>query len=118
MTIPSLSNTYITQSKMEYDAQQGRVDGFQAALGNAMAKDDDKALRTACAEFESYFLYMMLKEMRKSVNVKNSMFYSHTEEIFQGLLDEEYGKMMAKAGGIGLADMMYRQMKQEASAEE
>ena len=115
MEIPSLSNTYMTQTKMEYENQAGRVDGFKSALDAAMVKNDDKALKSACMEFESYFLYMMFKEMRRTIDVKNSLFYSHTEEIFQGLLDEEYGKNLAKAGGIGLADMMYRQMKPDAA---
>ena len=116
MEISALTNSYLTQSKLAIDNQQNKTDGFQAAFNAALAKEDDKALRSACAEFESYFLYVMLKEMRKTINKSDSLFYSHTEEIFQGLLDEEYGKSLAKAGGIGLADMMYRQMKLQQTA--
>ena len=116
MEISALPNSYLTQSKLAIDNQQSKTDGFQAALNAALAKEDDKALRSACAEFESYFLYVMLKEMRKTINKSDSLFYSHTEEIFQGLLDEEYGKSLAKAGGIGLADMMYKQMKLQQTA--
>jgi len=102
---------------MQLENQENKVDGFKSALDAALAREDDKALKRACAEFESYFLYIMFKEMRKTVNKTDSLFYSHTEEVFQSLLDEEYGKSLAKAGGIGLADMMYRQMKLQQEAE-
>ena len=115
MEIPALTNTYLTQSRVQLENQQNKTDGFKAALDAAISKEDDRALRSACAEFESYFLYIMLKEMRKTVNKQSNMLYSYTEEMFQGLLDEEYGKSLAKAGGIGLADMMYRQMKLQQS---
>ena len=112
MNISAFSNAYhITQSRMAIENQQSRVDGFQSALEAAIAKEDDKALKKACLEFESYFLYVMFKEMRKTINRTNDVLYSHTEELFQGLLDEEYGKSLSRAGGIGLADMMYRQMR-------
>lgn len=116
MDISALSNTYLTQSKLELETGQNRVDGFKSALEAAMAKEDDKALKAACAEFESYFIYVMFKEMRKTVNKTHDMFYSQTEELFQSLIDEEYGKSLSKAGGIGLADMMYKQMKAEQGA--
>ena len=116
MELSALTNTFMTQTKMQLESQQQRVDGFQAALDKAIEKEDDRALRSACAEFESYFLYIMMKEMRKTVDRKDSLLYSQTEDMFQQLLDEEYGKSLAKAGGIGLADMMYRQLKTEQNA--
>ena len=103
---------------MLLESEQAKTDGFKSALDAALAKEDDKALRSACAEFESYFLYIMFKEMRKTINTKDSLFHSNTEEMFQSLLDEEYGKSLAKAGGIGLADMMYRQMTLQAKTAE
>ena len=115
-SLSALSNTYLAQSKMAIENQDEKTGGFKAALDAAVAKEDDKALRTACAEFESYFLYVMFKEMRKTLNKTNDMLYSYTEEMFQGLLDEEYGKSLSKAGGIGLAEMMYNQMRLQYGA--
>ena len=115
MEISALTSTLLTQNRIEIEKQQQKTDNFKSILDAAVAKEDDKQLRAACAEFESYFLYIMLKEMRKTVNKDSNMLYSHTEEIFQSLLDEEYGKAMSKSGGIGLADMMYRQMKLQYS---
>ena len=116
MEISALSNSNLIQSRIEIEAQQNRADNFKSVLEAAIAKEDDKQLRAACAEFESYFLYVMLKEMRKTVNKSNDVLYSKTEELFQSLLDEEYGKSLSKAGGIGLADMMYRQMRQQVES--
>ncbi len=59
---------------------------------------------------EAVFLNMLLTEMRKSVP-KDSLFgNSNQDEIMKSLLDSELTKGMSKAGGIGLADMMYRQL--------
>jgi Rod binding domain-containing protein len=32
------------------------------------------------------------------------------EDIFKNLLAEEYGKTLARSGGIGIADSVYRQI--------
>ena len=40
-------------------------------------------LKNACSEFESIFMHQMLKEMRKTVDPKNSLVYGgQAEEIF------------------------------------
>ena len=36
---------------------------------------------------------------------------SQTEQIFEGMLDEEVAKNVAEGRGIGLADAMYRQLE-------
>lgn len=70
-------------------------------------------LEKACADFESYFLQMMFREMRKTAVEGGFMPKSQAENIFQDMLDEEYAKKSAKAGGVGLADTMLRQLRIE-----
>lgn len=66
-------------------------------------------LKDACSEFESIFMHQMLKEMRKTVDKKNSMVYGgQAEEIFSDMLDQERAKEMK----IGLGDMMFSQLSQ------
>ncbi len=69
-----------------------------------------KALEQASQEFEALFLQQMLGAMRSTVP-ESDLFGDRTaEKTFEHLLDEEMSKDMAKAGGIGLAEILYKQM--------
>ncbi len=70
-------------------------------------KQELAKLKNACSEFESIFMHQMLKEMRKTVDEKNSLVYGgQAEEIFSDMLDQERAKEMK----IGLGDMMFNQL--------
>ena len=99
--------------QMQTRVDEVKTEGtFQAALDSAMETEDKARLRKACVAFEGYFVQMMLKEMRKSVDSSNGLFpKGHTELIFEGMLDEEIAKSVAEGKGIGLADMMYQQLE-------
>lgn len=96
-------------------ARQKQQDDFAkvlAAEGEKLKTDkDDQKLRQTCQELESVFLEMMMKEMRNTVP-KSGLMDMRNQELFQSMLDTEVTRDMAKAGGIGLADMMYRQLSQ------
>ncbi len=89
-------------------------ESFKENLNNAIQKGDEKDLKEACLQFESYFLNMMFKSMRKTVISGEGIFKkSNAENIFQEMLDQEMTKKMANQGGIGLADMMYKQLSRD-----
>ena len=69
-----------------------------------------RALQGAAEEFESLFLQQMLQNMRNTVPESDLLGDRSAEKTFQYLLDEEMSRDMAKSGGIGLADMLYKQM--------
>ncbi|WP_346353606.1 rod-binding protein [Azotosporobacter soli] len=86
-----------------------------AAAGEKLKTDkDDVKLRQTCQELESVFINLMLTEMRKTVP-KEDMINTRNQELFQSMMDVETTRNMSKAGGIGLADMMYRQLSQPAA---
>ena len=94
--------------------EQAAGEGFKAALDAAAARNDETRLRTACEGFESYFLQTMFREMRKtSLNAGGLFAKSGAEEIFEDMLDEERAKAAAKRGGIGLADMVCKQLSKQ-----
>jgi flagellar protein FlgJ len=61
-------------------------------------------------EFESIFLSYMMKQMRKSVPDDPLMGNSTAKDIFSDMHDDEVSKDLSKAGGIGLAAMIYKQL--------
>lgn len=66
-------------------------------------------LRDAAVEFESLLIDMMMKSMRSSVP-ESGLFgdESHTR-MYQEMQDTELSKVMARQGGLGLADTIVRQ---------
>lgn len=70
----------------------------------------DPKLKAACQEMEAVFLNLLLRQMRASVPKTNLLGDSASKDTMQSLLDTEMTKNMADAGGIGIADMLYRQL--------
>lgn len=82
---------------------------FADKLKSAYSEKDDAKLREACEGFESMFLNMMLKEMRKTVP-ESEIGNSYAMEMYQEMLDDEIAKTASKGKGIGIADAMYNQL--------
>lgn len=81
-----------------------------AGLLASQGKKDPRNVEEAAREFESLFLNQLLKSMRKTVE-KSELFHGgHAEDIYTEMLDTELSKELASSGGIGLADMLIRQL--------
>ena len=93
----------------------GFADKLSLETQKAQESKDDAKLKAACKDMEAMFLNMMMTDMRKTVQ-KSKLVDSSKEEIMTSMLDAEMTKNMASAGGMGLADMLYRQLSTTASA--
>jgi Rod binding domain-containing protein len=82
-----------------------------AQLKGEAARDPSKAVRKTAEQFEAYFIQQMMKTMRDSIE-KSDLVEGGNMEMYQDLMDKEVSLSMAKRGGMGLADMMERQMNQ------
>ena len=88
------------------------VSGLQK-LRTGAKNNDDQALEAVAKQLEGVFLNMMLKSMREA----NSMFgednplNSKETEFYQGMYDQHISLTMAEGKGIGLADVIIRQMR-------
>ena len=67
-------------------------------------------VRQTAVEFEAFFLGQMLQPMFANINPEPPFGGGHAEKIWRSMLVDELGKGMAKAGGIGLADSIQREM--------
>lgn len=79
-------------------------------IENTKTPEDPEKLMEVCREFESLFLDMMLKQMRKTVPDGGLVEKSFAREMYESMQDEEIAKDMAKGGGIGLAQELYNQL--------
>lgn len=87
-------------------------------VNEASSTKQEKELKEACKGFEAMFLSMMYKEMRKTVPENTLFGKSNAEKIFEDMRDSEMMKNIADGGGVGLADMMYRQLSPQLLAKE
>jgi len=71
---------------------------------------DPAKVREAAQEFESVFLGQMMETMFQGIRTDGPFGGGHGESVYRSLLVQEYGKVIAKRGGIGLADAVTRQM--------
>ena len=74
--------------------------------GNNKTNEEIKSL---AHQFESIFVHQLLKSMRSTVQ-KTGLFDSHATNMYESLHDEEMSKLMTKKKGIGLADIIYKDL--------
>lgn len=82
---------------------------------NMDVRPEDVA-RTA-EDFEAFYLTQVTANMFAGIETDPMFGGGPGEAVFQSLLTQEYGKLVARAGGIGIADAVAREMikLQEAS---
>jgi flagellar protein FlgJ len=97
------------------DTSQLADAGNLAALKQAAAKNSPQALRAAAKQFESLFVSMVLKSMQKA-NFKDPLFGSSQGNLYQQMYDDQVAAEISKGKGLGLADMLVQQLRQEQPA--
>ncbi len=79
-------------------------------LKAAARKDQHAALETAAKQFESIFLQMMLKSMRDA-SPGGGLMDSQQSDFYREMYDKQLAMDLGERGGIGLAEMMIRQLE-------
>jgi flagellar protein FlgJ len=78
----------------------------RAAKGDARSPE---TLKQVAQQFEALFLQMMLKSMREA-SLGDEVFGSDQGDFYRDLHDQQLATMLAKRQGIGLADVLVRQL--------
>ncbi|MBQ0720114.1 MAG: flagellar assembly peptidoglycan hydrolase FlgJ [Gammaproteobacteria bacterium] len=97
-------------SSQQTSAQQiyHSFSGFEQM--RAQARDgDSEALSGAAKQFESVFVQMMLKAMRDTVP-EGGLFDSEQGDFYEGMFDQQISLNIANGKGIGLAEVIERQL--------
>ncbi len=77
------------------------------------ANADSQKLQEACAEFESLFINLVMKQMRKTVAKSGLIDGGKGEQVFTEMMDEQISKQVALRQGIGLKDALIEQLTGE-----
>jgi flagellar protein FlgJ len=80
------------------------------ALKKSAHNNDPEALRQVAKQYESLFARMMIKSMRDAVG-KDPLFGSDEGQTYQEMYDDQLSIELTKGKGLGLADMLVRQMQ-------
>lgn len=94
----------------EKNSDDGR---FSDALEKAVKNGDEKELREACRQFESIFLNMMFKAMKATIPKSGLLEDDMGRETFEEMLNEKLTDEASKAGGVGLRDVMFKQLSMQ-----
>lgn len=97
--------------------QADTTQGLAASLKEAAARGDDKQLRKAAQQFESYFVQTMLKDMRKTTSIAGESSGGQAMDTWNSMFDQEVAGRISKGRGLGLADMIVRSMKENTPDE-
>lgn len=109
---PALARSSLAEQQMQSMQRQAEASRRDPASGPASDPAREKKLREACEGFEAVFIQKMWEGMRASLP-KEGLLHSREEQFWQGMYDQELGKSLASAGGIGLADMMVSQLSRK-----
>ncbi|MFK7861410.1 MAG: flagellar assembly peptidoglycan hydrolase FlgJ [Granulosicoccus sp.] len=95
----------------EYSTNASFATGTQTDgdSGKSERLDDEKA-REAANKFEALLIHNMLKNMRKTTMSDDK---SNDRAIYDDMLDEKLAETMIKAGGIGIADQILSQIREQ-----
>lgn len=92
--LSALSTSYISLGKAQLPAQGTR----------------DERAWAAAQDFEAQFISTIFQSMFEGVGDDNPYSGGPGETMFRSVLVDQYGRQMAKTGGIGIADDIYREI--------
>jgi flagellar protein FlgJ len=84
------------------------------ALKRDAAAQTPEALRETARQFESLFTSLLLKSMRESL--PGDPFGSDQQDFYQDMFDQQLASQLSSGRGLGLADVLVRQLMQGAGA--
>ena len=68
------------------------------------------SVRQSAEDFEGMFLSTLLETMFEGLETDGLFGGGNSEKVYRSLMVQEYGKVIAGSGGIGIADALERQL--------
>jgi flagellar protein FlgJ len=95
----------------QFPFDQGLVGPGEKAGNLSEEGADLHALKKACKDFESIFLYTLLKTMRQSLPKPEEA--GTSGDIYTSMGDLEVARSLAQGRGMGLGDLLFKQLKEK-----
>ena len=98
----------ISDSQFLFKAQTAIMDGNKDFIPKNL-KSISQA-REVAEDFEAVFLGQMLQPLFKNLGAEKPFGGGASESMWRSMQVDEYGKAIAKAGGIGIADAVFQEI--------
>ena len=72
--------------------------------------NDPQKLKQACSDFESLFVYYLVKEMRATVPKSGLFSGGSAEEAYTSMMDIQLSKDIAEKRGIGISEALFERL--------
>ena len=77
---------------------------------NSLQNKNNKELEIVANQFESIFVFQMLKQARQS-KLAEGIFSSEAQDTFNNMLDLEYSQILSKKNNFGIAEALIKQFQ-------
>ena len=94
-------DSYVTGLQQQAGAKASALSGKHA---------NEKQVREAGQKFESFFIGQMMEHMTAGIETDPMFGGGHGEDMWKSMLNQEYGKGIAKSGTLGVTDQVMKGM--------
>ena len=91
-------------------AANSRADSLEKSLKGDLSNASDEELMNVCKSFEAYLLEQVLTDVKEAIVPKQEKENPYLS-MFGDKLYEEYSKMIADSGDLGIAQKLFDAMK-------
>ena len=91
-------------------AANSRADSLEKSLKGDLTNASDEELMNVCKSFEAYLLEHVLKDVKEAIVPKKDDENPYLS-MFGDKMYEEYTKMIADSGDLGIAQKLFESMK-------
>ena len=96
---------------MQINKDLARENAISRAKSFARQRNvSEEQIDKVAQEFEAVFLGQMLQHMFSGIDPDPNFGGGQSEEVYKSLLVDEYGKLLSRTGGVGVADQVKREM--------
>ena len=112
-TNTSLLNPQATLSLIQMG--QGHAETMKGITQNLQG--NGKTIDKTAQDFEAMFLSQMIAPMFEGIKTDGMFGGGHAEEVFNDLMVQEYGKILAQSGQIGISSQIKAELLQIQEAQ-
>ncbi|WP_417463502.1 rod-binding protein [Kordiimonas sp.] len=92
------------------EAQFAAARNGVGAVGSNLTDAQKAAAREAAEQFEAVFISQMLNPMFEAIPTDGLMGGGPAEGVYRSMMVDEASKSIARNGGVGIADNVYREL--------
>jgi Rod binding domain-containing protein len=82
----------------------------QSAAPRTTSTNNPEKARKAAQDFEAFFISQTMESMFAGLQSDGPFDGGNAEHVFRSVMNEQYGKEMAKTGSFGIANQVYAEI--------